>query len=171
MIFSSLPVTFARSVPEELCIQDRRILCWEQGLHECNVDPGIDHGGLTACGAVREVPSHCAGSERSSRTQYPSGSRGGIEHVPGETSAGQADIQLRCLHGRMASLLLRHIVAPLVSGTSRAIGQCEWARASYLMQRDLGKKHHAAVRALAYKWIRIIFRCWRTVSHTTTQHT
>jgi hypothetical protein len=24
------------------------------------------------------------------------------------------------------------------------------------------KKHHAAVRALAYKWIRILFRCWKT---------
>jgi transposase len=42
-----------------------------------------------------------------------------------------------------------------------SIAQCEWARAYYFMQRDLGKKHHAAVRALAYKWIRIIFRCWK----------
>jgi hypothetical protein len=25
-----------------------------------------------------------------------------------------------------------------------------------------GKGHHAAVRALAYKWIRILFRCWKT---------
>jgi hypothetical protein len=36
-----------------------------------------------------------------------------------------------------------------------------WARAYYQMQRDKGKDHHAAVRALAYKWIRIIFRCWK----------
>ena len=42
-----------------------------------------------------------------------------------------------------------------------SIAQCEWARGYYLMQRDLGKKHHAAVRALAFKWIRIIFRCWK----------
>lgn len=38
----------------------------------------------------------------------------------------------------------------------------EWARAFYLSQRAKGKKHQAAVRALAYKWIRIIFRCWQT---------
>jgi transposase len=37
----------------------------------------------------------------------------------------------------------------------------EWARAYYDMQRDKGMGHHAAVRALAYKWIRIIFRCWK----------
>jgi len=42
-----------------------------------------------------------------------------------------------------------------------SIGQCEWARAYYDMQRKRGKEHHAAVRALAYKWIRIIFRCWK----------
>jgi transposase len=42
-----------------------------------------------------------------------------------------------------------------------SIKQCQWARAYYTMQRDLGKGHHAAVRALAYKWIRIIFRCWK----------
>ena len=42
-----------------------------------------------------------------------------------------------------------------------SIGQCKWARAYYDMQRKRGKEHHAAVRALAYKWIRIIFRCWK----------
>ena len=28
-------------------------------------------------------------------------------------------------------------------------------------QRQRGKDHHAAVRALAFKWIRIVFRCWQ----------
>jgi hypothetical protein len=36
-----------------------------------------------------------------------------------------------------------------------------WARAYYEEQRERGKRHHAAFRALAYKWIRIIFRCWK----------
>lgn len=36
-----------------------------------------------------------------------------------------------------------------------------WAHAYYDQQRRRGKHHHAAVRALAYKWIRIIFRCWK----------
>ena len=30
------------------------------------------------------------------------------------------------------------------------------------MQRAKGKSHQAAVRALAFKWIRIIYRCWQT---------
>jgi transposase len=39
---------------------------------------------------------------------------------------------------------------------------CDWAAAFYDQQRARGKDHHAAVRALAYKWIRILFRCWKT---------
>ncbi|MBV9275886.1 MAG: IS110 family transposase [Verrucomicrobia bacterium] len=39
---------------------------------------------------------------------------------------------------------------------------CDWAAAFYEQQRARGKGHHAAVRALAYKWIRILFRCWKT---------
>jgi transposase len=37
-----------------------------------------------------------------------------------------------------------------------------WARAYYSAQRARGKSHQAAVRALAFKWIRIIWKCWQT---------
>ena len=36
-----------------------------------------------------------------------------------------------------------------------------WAKAYYDHQRARQQSHPAAVRALAYKWIRIIFRCWK----------
>lgn len=36
-----------------------------------------------------------------------------------------------------------------------------WARAFYDAKRAAGMDHHAAVRALAYKWTRIVFRCWK----------
>lgn len=36
-----------------------------------------------------------------------------------------------------------------------------WSRAFYQMKRDQGMKHHAALRALAFKWIRILFRLWK----------
>jgi transposase len=39
--------------------------------------------------------------------------------------------------------------------------KCKWARCFYQEKREAGKSHHAAIRALAYKWIRILFRCWR----------
>jgi len=37
-----------------------------------------------------------------------------------------------------------------------------WAAAYYRQQRDKGCSHQAAVRALAFKWIRILYRCWQT---------
>ncbi len=39
---------------------------------------------------------------------------------------------------------------------------CRWAAAFYLAQRADKKAHHTAVRALSYKWQRVIFRCWQT---------
>lgn len=42
-----------------------------------------------------------------------------------------------------------------------SIAFCDWARAFYQQQRQHGHDHHAAVRALAFKWIRIAFRCWQ----------
>jgi transposase len=47
---------------------------------------------------------------------------------------------------------------------AQSIPHSNWARAYYTQQKQRGKSHHAAVRALAYKWIRIIFRCWKTRS-------
>jgi transposase len=36
-----------------------------------------------------------------------------------------------------------------------------WAQVYYQQQRDKAKAHQAAVRALAFKWIRILYRCWQ----------
>jgi len=43
-----------------------------------------------------------------------------------------------------------------------SIAKSKWAKAYYDYQRQEQKKdRHAALRALAYKWIRILFRCWK----------
>jgi transposase len=42
-----------------------------------------------------------------------------------------------------------------------SIRTCDWARQHYDRQRQKGNGHHAAVRSVAFKWIRILFRCWR----------
>jgi transposase len=36
-----------------------------------------------------------------------------------------------------------------------------WAQVYYQQQREKGKAHQAAVRALAFTWIRILYRCWQ----------
>jgi transposase len=37
----------------------------------------------------------------------------------------------------------------------------DWASDYYHKMRSVGKSRHAAIRALAFKWIRIIFACWK----------
>lgn len=37
-----------------------------------------------------------------------------------------------------------------------------WAKAYYEQQMAKGKPHNTAIRSLAFKWIRIVFRCWQT---------
>jgi transposase len=44
---------------------------------------------------------------------------------------------------------------------AHSIQKSDSARTYYERQLSRGKKHHAAVRALAYKWIRILYRCWK----------
>jgi hypothetical protein len=39
--------------------------------------------------------------------------------------------------------------------------RCAWARRHYEAQRTRGKGHQATVRSLAFKWIRILFGCWK----------
>jgi transposase len=42
-----------------------------------------------------------------------------------------------------------------------SIERCEWARRYVDYYRAKGKGYQATVRGLAFKWIRILFRCWK----------
>jgi len=48
-----------------------------------------------------------------------------------------------------------------VEWANQTIKQSYWARQYYDQQRLKGNSHQATLRALAFKWIRIIFRCWK----------
>ena len=49
----------------------------------------------------------------------------------------------------------------LVEWSALSIPHSFWAKAYYQQQRDKGSSHQAALRALAFKWTRILFRCWQ----------
>jgi transposase len=65
------------------------------------------------------------------------------------------------------SLTVRRIVCPqferqtFVEWAGETIPKSVWAKAYYQSQIEAGKMHHTAVRALAYKWQRILWRCWQ----------
>jgi hypothetical protein len=48
-----------------------------------------------------------------------------------------------------------------VEGAAESTRHAFWAQVYYPQQRDKGKAHQAAVRALAFQWIRILSRCWQ----------
>jgi len=48
-----------------------------------------------------------------------------------------------------------------IEWANKSIHHSFWAQMFYQQQRERGKSHQAAIRALAFKWIRIVFRCWQ----------
>lgn len=51
-----------------------------------------------------------------------------------------------------------------VEWAAQTINKSYWAGLYYQQQRNKGCSYQAAVRALAFKWIRILYRCW--ITHT-----
>jgi transposase len=49
-----------------------------------------------------------------------------------------------------------------VEWAAQTINKSYWAGLYYHQQRAKGCSHQTAVRALAFKWIRILYRCWKT---------
>jgi hypothetical protein len=49
-----------------------------------------------------------------------------------------------------------------VEWAAETITRSFWAGVFYHQQRDKGCSHQAALRALAFMWIRILYRCWQT---------
>jgi len=72
-----------------------------------------------------------------------------------ERSGKQSWVHWRC----QCPKFLRQTCVEWATGSIRFSG---WARAYYEQQRDKGASHQAAVRALAFTWIRIVLRCWQT---------
>ncbi len=48
-----------------------------------------------------------------------------------------------------------------IEWAAQTINKSYWAGVYYQQQRDKGATYQAAVRALAFKWIRILYRCWK----------
>jgi transposase len=50
----------------------------------------------------------------------------------------------------------------IIEWAGQTINKSFWTGAYYRQQRDKGASHHTAVRALAFKWLRILYRCWQS---------
>lgn len=54
----------------------------------------------------------------------------------------------------------RFLRQSLIEWAGQSTLYCSWAKAYYDQQKARGKRHWAIVRALAFKWVRILWKCW-----------
>lgn len=55
----------------------------------------------------------------------------------------------------------KYLRQTFVEWSAKSIHHSFWAQVYYQQKRAQGKSHQVAVRALAFKWIRILYRCWQ----------
>jgi transposase len=91
------------------------------------------------------------------RTRYP-------DAASLQKYAGVAPVKVKSGHQLWthwrwnASIFLRQT---FVEWAGQTVPKCPWAKAYYLLQKRAGKNHQTILRALAFKWIRILWRCWQ----------
>jgi transposase len=56
----------------------------------------------------------------------------------------------------------RFLRQSLIEWAGQTILYCAWAKAYYQQQKARGKRHWMILRALAFKWVRILWKCWTT---------
>jgi transposase len=56
----------------------------------------------------------------------------------------------------------RFLRQSLIEWAGQTILYCPWAKAYYQHQKAKGKRHWMILRALAFKWVRILWKCWTT---------
>lgn len=63
------------------------------------------------------------------------------------------------VHFRYARPIFLH--QTIVEFAKCSIGKCDWARLLYEQELRNGKRKWMAIRKLAFKWVRILWRCWQ----------
>jgi transposase len=90
------------------------------------------------------------------RERFPSAAA--VQKCVGIAPVTERSGNKRWVHWRfICSKFLRQT---FVEWAAETIHRSFWARAFYDRHRAKGATHNAAVRALAFKWIRIVWRCW-----------
>jgi transposase len=82
-----------------------------------------------------------------------------VQQFSGIAPVTESSGKIRWVHWRWACP--KFLRQTLHEFAACSIPQAAWAKAYYQQQRARGKTHHAAVRALAFKWTRILYRCWK----------
>ena len=92
------------------------------------------------------------------RTLYPEPAN--LQKLMGVAPVREKSGQQLWTHWRwLAPTFLRQ---SLIEWAGQTVVYSAWAKQYYQRMRAKGKKHHVILRALAFKWIRILWKCWQT---------
>ncbi|HVA01912.1 MAG TPA: IS110 family transposase [Terriglobia bacterium] len=109
-------------------------------------------------GAGEALAPRLAVAFGSDRHRYQSAEE--LQQFSGVAPVTESSGKMHWVHWRMACpKFLRQTFHEFAAAS---VKKSLWARAYYEQHRQRGASHHAAVRALAYKWIRVLCRCWKT---------
>lgn len=139
-----------KAVLKQIEIFDKKI----EAIFDTHPDAGI-YGSLPAAGTA--LKPRLAAALGEDRNKFENA-------VAVLNFSGVAPITRRS--GKSKIVLFRFAAPTFVRQTWVEFARCSvrsstWARADYLLYRAAGMSHQAAIRRIAYKWIRIVYRCWK----------
>ncbi len=108
-------------------------------------------------GAGDALAPRLAGAFGSDRDRYQSAED--IQKFSGIAPVTEASGKTKWVHWRRACPKFLRQTFHEFASASRA--KSLWARAYYEQKREHGANHQAAIRSLAFKWQRILYRCWK----------
>src|SRR5262245_41920956 len=104
---------------------------------------------LAACRGIDWADAQPAGCRQAAGITAREGLQ--LAHTPEALDAWGTTLRTR-FKGQPVAVCLALDKGPLGSA---------WAQVYYQQQREQGKAHQAAVRALALQWLRRLYRCWQ----------
>lgn len=93
----------------------------------------------------------------SDRSKYDSAAA--VQQDSGVAPLTKQSGKMRFVHRRYACNKFSR--QSFIEWAGQTVGKSTWAKAFYLHQKAKGHRHHSILRSLAYKWQRILFRCWQ----------
>ena len=128
---------------------------WLSAFRDCFTAPAWNHVLVLVAGAV--LAPRLLAAFGSQRERYRTASE--LQNLSGIAPVREQSGRTAWIHFRRSCP--KFLRQTFHEWAGHSIAFSSWARAYYQLQRARGKDHHAAVRALAFKWIRIVFRCWQ----------
>lgn len=148
---------FAQSLVQQLQVLRTAIQDYEKRI-EALVEQHADFPIVSSFpGVGKALAPRLIAALGSQRERFPHATS--IQSYSGIAPVREASGRREWVHARWACP--KFVKQTFQEWAQHSLARCRWARAHYDRQRARGKQHHAAVRSVAFKWIRILFRCWQ----------